>query len=232
MFFPDHAGLIAAPPNCADTSAGNVHAPFYWGVVIRDVDGSLASIPGYAVPGLSIVGNHPLLSVPSVEYPLQNSFARLSALRYGHVILRHPGISAASVPDVAIARLPNVWAQGTLSDPGTPVYLHCFRRFDHKQWPVIVESNFTYSLDFVQASSAPGQNHVTLTLDDVEATDTVYLVLENAGSSPSLAIPNAKQVISQAALTSATKTSYFVNGADVHLKFAGVNEELMLDVVW
>ncbi|MFG0316996.1 MAG: hypothetical protein ACF8XB_06985, partial [Planctomycetota bacterium JB042] len=242
VLFPDYASMLTGttPATCGDTGPGNADAPYFWGAVLRDVDGTLLSFYNVPpVPGLSVVGNHPLMSVPIapwIEYPLPNSGAVASVLRYGHLVLRHPGIAAASVPNVTMQRLPNSWTQmpGSipLTDPGSAAYLHCFKRFAHKQWPVVVESGFTYRLDFVQASSTPGANHVTLTLEDVDAPDSLYLVLPGLAAGGGLSVANAVKVADHAALLGSAVTSYCVTGTDMELKFVDVAGAHEVDVIW
>ncbi len=230
MNFPDFAAHVdpltglpfgSFPAYCDEPR--HLAAPNFWGVALRDLDGSI-----WGVPGSTLIGNHPLMVDPSADITPagvpSTSNALLTTHRYGHLRVSHDGLDVGNLPTVWFRRS----AEGT--DPGSGIaYLNCFQTPREKQFPVIVDANSFYVLSWV---SPTGFNGVEITFDDVELGDAMRLKMTGLANLGTLTISNAVQETSLINLWAATTTSYMIIGSDLFVKFANVSGKKIVHVTW
>jgi hypothetical protein len=208
-------------PDCFDSQ--NLADPRKWGMAVRDLDGSV-----WGTPGSTIIGNHPLQYIPGADITPPNApsaFGKLSPFRFGHLRILHPGFNPLQLPTVYMKREPN----GALGFPGTVAFEYCFKTDIHKQWPVIVQNDFVYTVNW---NLPLPMDEIIVTLDDVEIQDTAIVILKDIGGQANLTVTGATQVTNVLALRTATVTSYLILGNDLILRYVGVDKIENVTMEW
>ena len=213
-----------SPKNKDYDDPQNKGNPRHWGLALRDVDGSV-----WGVPGATIIGNHPMMYLPSADITpsgVPPTNAKLSPFRFGHVRIRYPGLYHEDMPFSIVQREANgSYPSSFFQDP--------FQIGLHKQWPVIVDGGFRYTVTW---NLPLEMDEMWVTLDDVETTDVALLTLNDIGAQPGLVVSSAQgitQVFTRQELDAATFTCYLIagNGA-LWLKLASVDKEQRVDLAW
>ncbi len=203
--------------------------PRKWGMAMRDLDGSL-----WGVAGSTIIGNHPLMFINDLSVDLTPSgapsnFAKLSKYRFGHLRIRHPQYNPGSLPDVTIRRDANALS----SIPATVDFLNPFQTDKHKQFPVIVEDDYSYTVTWPVPHVL--FNELEVVMDDVQPSDAVYIRLENTAY-PALVVSspdgNVHQSQNLGELYLQTGVSYLIDGRDLWIKYVGVDKKFTVNLIW
>ncbi|MCA8958940.1 MAG: G8 domain-containing protein [Planctomycetes bacterium] len=250
--FLDYASAVLPsgfPVDPNPTNSQNLADPRKWGMAVRDEDGSI-----WGTPGATLIGNHPMMYIPTPALDITpvgavNQYSKLTPLRYGH--LRFVSRSSSGqkfvktdLPDIDVARLDNPTTSTplpfVLPFPPPPTiagsfFHYVFKNDQHHQFPVIVQDDFIYTVDWPAGFQTPSGTLVKqleVTLDDVELGDSVYVCLRQLGALPSLAGPVGQQVTSAFALVYATSTSFWNDGTDVWIKYVAVPDEETLIFTW
>jgi cell surface hyaluronidase len=155
-----------------------------WGVVVRDIDGSLTR---GVLPGVSLVTNHPMMRVVDANGATRDqragSNAWFSPYRWAHLQVLHyrsPNtlLSAGSLPPTSFTRLPYGTATGATFDDSAVA------QAEIRQCPVIVAPNgasvpaFEYAVALNETpASGSSVDRVDLAIDDADVGDVTLLAV-------------------------------------------------------
>jgi hypothetical protein len=176
----DHTGFMNigldnfnVPQTPDNTGANSIGHPRFWASVIRDEDGSLSGVAGN-----SIVGNHPL-QITGGEFQASNwtNIVR-SPNKFGHLQIFSTGLG--NTTKAGITRIKS----GT---PTASTFYIPEGGFEEAQsFPVIVNNNFEYTIDYQSLIFDPvGYNPLAkliIVFEDAEPGDVVQMRLKNFGS--------------------------------------------------
>ncbi|HED64696.1 MAG TPA: hypothetical protein ENJ09_03970 [Planctomycetes bacterium] len=177
---PDFA---SAPMECGYTPH-SLYDPRTWMVAVRDDDGSLTG-----QPGVSIIGNHPMMLRTVATGALQTNIQPedtlwdpaedvwLSPSHFGLLRIRHnnPAGNPVQGPTMTFTRDPHpFWT--------TSSYVNCSTVGQHKQFAVVLNEGYEYGADW--GGVPPTADQVVVTLDDLDPQDdsTVRLTWPGAKS--------------------------------------------------
>ena len=213
MSFPDYS----KPPKGEVGANANAH-PRFWSYIHWDMDGSLAG-----KPNTSIITNHPLCRDGSeVRYENWTNLYRTDR-RFAYYTMTFP--NKQEIKSTVVR-----------TKPGTPkvgmYYINAGFYGPNTQFPVIVNDDFLYTIQFETLSST--KNFTIRMQDDYVAGDEVLVRFKDLGKIVGIGVTGKPKLNSLAELKASKVSAYTIDGGYLYLKMVSIasNPDISFNVAW
>ncbi|MBJ7257433.1 MAG: G8 domain-containing protein, partial [Akkermansiaceae bacterium] len=192
--------------------------PRHWGMIIRDVDGSISG-----KPNSSIVANHPWLLAGGETRPSVWTNTYSSPHHFALALLAYNGLSFAAYPKVSAVR----------TKVGTPTagvyYVNGYPEW--AQLSVIVNEGFLYTYSY---ETLPSTKNITLRFDDATVGDNVMLCFKNLGKLSGISISGMAAKASRTALETSPTAGYFIDtiNGDLYVRPVATTMKQTYTLTW
>ena len=192
--------------------------PRHWGMIIRDVDGSISG-----KPDSSIVANHPWLLAGGETRPSVWTNTYSSPHHFALALLAYNGLSFAGYPKVSAVR----------TKVGTPTagvyYVNGYPEW--AQLSVIVNEGFLYTYSY---ETLPSPKSITLRFDDATVGDNVMLCFKNLGKLSGISISGMAAKASRTALETSPTAGYFIDApnGDLYVRPVATTMKQTYTLTW